>query len=92
MVLGAGLHLDGDNEAAIVTLEQAVERMPDSVLPRLWLVSALVESERLGEASTVSRVVLDIESGFSAVKWADGFKSRTHARLKDNLLAAGFRD
>lgn len=92
MVLGAGLHLDGDNEAAIITLEQAVERMPDSVLPRLWLVSALVESERLGEASTVSRVVLDIESGFSAVKWADGFKSRTHARLKDNLLAAGFPD
>ncbi len=90
MVLGAGLHLNGDNEEAIFNLEQAAERMPDSVIPRLWLVSALVELGRLDEASSVARVVLDIEPDFSAAHWSKSFKSKTHARLKDNMLAAGF--
>ena len=90
MVLGAGLHLNGDNEEAIFNLEQAAERMPDSVIPRLWLVSALVELGRLDEASSVARVVLDIEADFSAAHWSKSFKSKTHARLKYNMLAAGF--
>ncbi len=90
LVLGAGLHLNGENEEAISNLEQAAERMPDSVIPRLWLVSALVESGRLDEASSITRVALDIEPEFSASHWSKSFKSKTHAGLKDNLLAAGF--
>jgi tetratricopeptide (TPR) repeat protein len=89
LVLGAGLHLNGDNEDAIFNLEQAAERMPESVIPRLWLISALVESGRLDQARSIARVVLDIEPGFSAANWASSFKSKTHAGLKDNLLAAG---
>ncbi len=89
-LLGTGLHLDGDNETAIQVLEQAVRREPNSHLPRLWLASALVESNRLEEAAAVSRAVLDIEPDFSAVDWAGTFRSASHARLEENLLAAGF--
>ena len=89
-LLGTGLHLDGDNEAAIYVLEQAVRREPNSHLPRLWLASALAESNRLEEAAAVSRAVLDIEPDFSAVDWAGSFRSVSHARLEENLLAAGF--
>ena len=91
LVLGAGHHLNGDNEAAIATLEQAAERMPESVIPRLWLVSALVDSGRLDEARSGSRAIIDIEPDFSAIDWADSFSSKTHARLKQNMLAAGFQ-
>ncbi len=90
LVLGAGHHLIGDNEAAISTLEQAAERMPESVIPRLWLVSALVESGRLDQARSASRAIIDIEPDFSALNWAESFSSKTHARLKENMLAAGF--
>jgi TolB-like protein/Tfp pilus assembly protein PilF len=92
LVLGAGCHLDGDNIVAVTTLEQAVERMPESVLPRLWLASALAESGQVDDASLVYRSILDIEPDFSVVNWAESFKSATHAKLKVNLLVAGFLD
>ena len=90
MLLGAGFHVNGDSELACSALELAVERQPDSHLPRVWLASALVESGRPDEARTVSKAVLDIEPTFSAVDWSNKFKSKSHKRLKDNLLAAGF--
>ena len=90
MLLGAGFHVNGDSELACSALELAVERQPDSHLPRVWLASALVESGRPDEARTVSKAVLDIEPTFSSVGWANKFKSKSHKRLKDNLLAAGF--
>ena len=90
MVLGAGFHLNGDNEAAISALEQAAEREPDSILSRLWLASALVEMGRLDDARAVSKTGIDIEPAFDVMSWANSFSSRSHMRLKDNLLAAGF--
>ncbi len=89
-LLGAGLHLNGDNEAAIPVLERAVDDGPESYTPRLWLACALVELGRLDEAGLISKIVLNIEPNFSAAGWAESFKSETHARLKDNMLAAGF--
>ncbi|MFB3042037.1 MAG: adenylate/guanylate cyclase domain-containing protein [Candidatus Poribacteria bacterium] len=89
-LLGAGLHLNRDNEAAIPVLERAVDDGPESYTPRLWLACALVELGRLEEAGLVSKIVLDIEPNFSAAGWAESFKSKTHAQLKDNMLAAGF--
>ena len=91
-VLGAGLHLNGDNEAAISILERAAEREPNSTLSRLWLAVALVETGRLDDAHAVTEAILDIEPGFSAMDWASSFKSNSHARIKDNLLAAGFTE
>jgi len=82
--------LNGDNEAAIPVLERAVDDGPESYTPRLWLACALVELGRLDEAGLISKIVLNIEPNFSAAGWAESFKSETHARLKDNMLAAGF--
>ena len=90
-LLGTGLHLNGDNEAAIWVLEQAVRREPDSHLARLWLASALVEANRHEQAGVIVKEVLDIEPDFSAVDWAGTFRAGSHARLQRNLLAAGFR-
>ena len=89
-LLGTGFHLSDNNEAAIIALDLAVDRGPHSYLPRLWLASTLVELGRLEEARATSEAVLDIEPNFSAMSWAEGFNSDSHARLKDNLLAAGF--
>jgi len=89
LVLGAGFHLIGDNNAAVFTLNQAIEREPDAHLAHIWLASTLVEIGKLNEAKMISEKVLDIEPNFSAVNWADSFKSKSHERLKDNLLAAG---
>ena len=91
-LLGAGYHLHGDNDVAIYTLQKAIERESGSHLPRLWLASALVELGKLDEAHAVSKAVLDIEPNFSAVSWANSFKSKSHANLKDNLFAAGFSE
>ncbi len=92
MVLGSGYHLNEDNENAISTLEQAVEGMPDSIFPLLWLASTLVEKGRLDEARVISGSVLDIKPDFSAKEWANSFRSSSHARLKSNLFTAGFTE
>ena len=89
MVFGAGYHLNGDNNAAITALNQAIEREPESHLARVWLASTFAEIGRFDEAKAVSKEVLDIEPNFSALRWANSFKSKSHERVKDNLLAAG---
>ena len=89
-LLGAGLHLNGENTAAVYALNMALKREPFSYLPRLWLASSLVEMNRLDEAKEVEKAVLDIQPNFSTLDWTGTFKSKSHARLKSNLLAAGF--
>ncbi|MFT5663018.1 MAG: tetratricopeptide (TPR) repeat protein [Gammaproteobacteria bacterium] len=89
MVFGADYHLNGDNDAAITALNQAIEREPESHLPRVWLASTLAEMGKFDEAKAVSKEVLDIDPKFSALQWSNSFKSKSHERLKDNLLAAG---
>jgi adenylate cyclase len=88
-LIGVAYHLNGDNEIAIPVIEHAIQRDPVSHFPRVWLASALVEVKKLDEARAVCKVILDIEPGFSVARWATGYKSAAHARLKDNLLAAG---
>jgi adenylate cyclase len=90
MILGAGLHLNGDNETSIPVLKQAVDRMPDSHIPLLWLACALVEMGRPEDALAVSKAVLDIEPTFIAVNWTKNLSSKLHARTSTNLIAAGF--
>ncbi len=88
-LIGVAYHLNGENEIAIPVIEHAIQRDPGSHFPRVWLASALVEVKKLDEARAVSKVILDIEPGFSVARWATGYKSAAHARLKDNLLVAG---
>ncbi len=89
-LLGTGFHLNGNNEAAITALNMAIQRDPNSYFPRLWLASTLAEMGNSIDALAATTAALDIEPNFSVLKWADSFKSDSHTRLKDNLLAAGF--
>ncbi len=88
-LLGTGFHLLGQNETAISALKHAVEREPDSHLARVWLASALAEMGRLDEAREVSKAIVSIDPAFSALSWAERYRSKSHERLKENLLAAG---
>ena len=90
VLLGVSLHLDDDNEAAISALEHAVERELESNLGRPWLASTLVEMGRLDEARMVTKSALDVDPTFSIMRWGKMFKSKSHARLRGNLIAAGF--
>ncbi len=92
MVLGSAYSLKGDLEQAVVTLRQSVKREPESILPKPWLVNALVESNLTDEAGSVSKDILRIEPKFSRSVWAQafGFTDPTkRGRLLENLEAAG---
>jgi len=88
-LLGTGFHLIGQNETAVSALVQAVEREPDSHLARVWLASTFAEMGRLAEARELSNSILSIDPAFSVLSWAESYRSKSHERLKDNLLAAG---
>ncbi|MDH3694363.1 MAG: tetratricopeptide repeat protein [Gammaproteobacteria bacterium] len=89
--LGAGYHLNGDNDIAISILEQAVEREPDSVLSHLWLVSALVEMDRLDDARSMTEATLEIAPNLSVAHFVKSIiNSQEPERVQKNLLAAGF--
>ena len=90
VLLGACLHLDGDNEAAISALEQGIEREPESNLGRPWLASTLVEMGRLDEARVITKAALKIDPTFSTMGWSKMSQARSNPRLKGNLIAAGF--
>ena len=91
-ILAAGYHLNGGNEDAIPVLEQAAEREPDSALSRLWLASALIETERLDEAKAVSQEALGLDPTLSVTDWVSKFVSNpiAQARILKNVIAAGF--
>ncbi len=89
-LLGIGFHLNEENEQAVTVLNLAAERDREALMPRVWLACTLVELGRLDEAQEMCTAVLDIEPNFSAVNFAKSFKSRSHSRLKHNLLNAGF--
>ena len=88
-LLGIGYHLNGDNKAAIFALELAIEHEPDNSSFRLWYCSALVEMSRLEDAAFSAKSILENDPSFSTAAWAKRFKSKSHERLEDNLLAAG---
>ncbi|MCP4333636.1 MAG: hypothetical protein GY785_13345 [Gammaproteobacteria bacterium] len=67
----------------------AIKHEPSDYSFRLWYCSALVEMGRLEDAAFAAKPILENNPGFSAAAWAENFKSKSHERLKDNLLAAG---
>jgi len=89
-ILGIGYHLSKNNEAAIMVFKHMNELELETNINRAWLASALVEEGRIDEARKVSKEILDIDPKFSALNWAESFTSKTHVRLKENMLAAGF--
>jgi hypothetical protein len=92
MVLGRAYSLVGDQDEAIATLRESVQREPDSILPKPWLVNALIEDQLTDEARSASADILRVEPGFSQSTWAQGmgFKNLVVVkRLTDNLAKAG---
>jgi len=91
-IQGVGLHLLGDHEAAIPAIAYAIKREPKSYQPRVWLISALVETGRLEEAAVMKEKVMEMSPTFSVASWTKTYRAESHSRLKDNLNAAGLPD
>ncbi len=91
-MLGSIYHLTGDQNLAVATLREAVQREPESILPKPWFVSALIEAELEDEARSVSADILRLEPGFSRTSWVQshGFDDpAVRARISENLANAG---
>jgi TolB-like protein len=92
MVLGS-LHIfNQDASGAEKILREAVNREPDSILSRVWLISAQVESGLIDESEQTASDVLRIEPEFSSLHWITsiGFQdTATVSRLLRNLTKAG---
>lgn len=89
-LIGMGFHLNGDNKLALSAIEKSIEREPGGFVPLLWLSSVLIELGMVDEAKKFTRDALSIEPEFSASKWASKFNPKSHGRIKDNLIVAGF--
>jgi adenylate cyclase len=87
--LGIAFHLNGDIEKAVSVLEKAVEKEPDTHIPRVWLASALFEIGRLDEARDYAETILNIEPSFSTDSWGKEFYAEAQNRIRKNLLAIG---
>ena len=90
--LGACYHMAGDNDLAIATLTEAVQREPESLLPKMWLASALIEHRSDANAKSVAADILRIEPHFSYEAWVGSFHFKDQLdpeRLLKNLGKAG---
>jgi adenylate cyclase len=92
----AGLcHLvKSDLESAVSTLRIAVEQLPDSIWPKVYLISTLVESGHLDEARKLVREVQSLHRDFSVnALYVIQFKDpEFRARIHDNLRKAGLSE
>jgi len=88
----AGSYLiKGQPQLAHDALKSAIERDPESSLPRVWLVITLGELGRYDESKQLAQHVLDQNPGFSIAVWSKGieFKDTTwNRRLEKNLSDA----
>ena len=80
-----------DLKLAVSSLQIVVDRESDSIHPRIYLISALVESGRLDDARQIALEVLSLQPDFSIGRWhAIRFKDPDFgARTINNLLQAG---
>ena len=93
-ILGSCYHMKGDNHLAISTLTEAVQREPESLTPKIWLASALIEEQSEVEAKSITADILRIEPGFSYQGWVGAFSFKDPSvgeRLLRNLGDAGLR-
>ena len=92
MVLGSAYSLIGDQDKGIAILQESVRREPESLIPKPWLVNALIEANLTDQARSVSADIKRIEPEFSRSNWAKalGFSdSQVVQRLLDNMARAG---
>ena len=90
--LGNAHYLTGNLDLAIDTFKKAVEREPDSVLPKIGLTYALVAAGMNEEAESTAEGILSIEPVFSVTRWKQrhGLKDSTQReRISKSLIKAG---
>ena len=81
-----------DASGAVRILREAVNREPESILSRVWLISAQVESGLIDESEQTATDVLRIEPEFSSLNWIKsvGFQdTSTLSKLLSNLTKSG---
>ncbi|MEJ2122897.1 MAG: tetratricopeptide repeat protein [Alphaproteobacteria bacterium] len=90
-ILGQCQQATGTLELAIATFREAVLKGPDSPLPRICLISALMDAGDGQEAARMAREVLQLEHGFSLSRWRGAhFEDRTvRERIAKQLTDAG---
>jgi adenylate cyclase len=74
----------GDFDLAVGAFERAVARSPGSMVPRIYLVYALVGQRSLEEARAAAQAVLDMKPDFSIAEWERRFPYR-HAPVFETL-------
>ncbi len=92
MVLGSLHMFNQDASGAVRILHEAVNREPESILSRVWLISAQVESGLIDESEQTATDVLRIEPEFSSLNWIKsvGFQdTSTLSKLLSNLTKSG---
>ena len=91
-LLGSCYHMKGDNHLAIITLKEAVQRESESLLPKMWLASTLIELQSVAEAKAVVADILRIDPAFTIEGWLGGYHLKDPSvanRLLENLGKAG---
>ena len=92
----AGAHLlKGEPQLACDELTPAIDREPDSNLPRIWMTIALVELAQLDESKKHANRILDQDPGFSIHAWSSGIEFKDiswNRKLEQNLREAGLPD
>ena len=92
----AGAHLlKREPQYARDILTQAIEREPDSNLPRIWMAIALVELAQLDESKKQAQCILDRDPSYSVHAWSSGIEFKDNSwnrKLEQNLRNAGLPD
>ncbi len=93
LLLGQCQYQIGENDQAISTLREAVEREPDSALTMVWLANVLAEVGSVEEAKSVVERILTIDPTFTLTRGALGLSltkdPALNKRVLENLRKAG---
>ena len=91
-VLGIAAYTQGDYEYAVVSARRAYAESPRYTANIRFLAASLAASGSLDEARHIGHVLLQLEPGFRARKFSDGYAYREPERRQDlakHLLLAG---
>jgi len=89
--LAASYLLKEQQQLAYDALTSAIERDPESNLPRVWLVITLIDLGRYDESRKLAQQILYQEPGFSIDAWSQGLKFKDtswNRKLEQNLSEA----
>lgn len=64
--------LKGELDRAHKALSIAIDRDPESNLPRIWLTYTLIQQGRQEDAENQAQVILDADPDFSVITWSEG--------------------